>query len=174
MPAAPSRRGGVCGPATRPVEARPGKVSRMQVVLQRVTRAAVRVDGEVVGAIGLGLVALVGVGLRSNEQDAAWLAAKTCGLRIFADDGGLMNRSVAEAGGSVLAISQFTLYADARKGRRPSFVEAAPPERGEALYQLYVKALTVPVATGVFGAHMQIELVADGPVTIALRREAGM
>ncbi|MGH8932484.1 MAG: D-aminoacyl-tRNA deacylase [Egibacteraceae bacterium] len=143
----------------------------MKVVIQRVTRAAVRVDGEVVGEIGVGLVALVGVGLRSTERDALWLASKTCALRIFADDDGLMNRSVAEVGGRILAISQFTLYADARKGRRPSFVEAAPPERGEALYQFYVKALTVPVATGVFGAHMQIDLVADGPVTIALRHE---
>lgn len=143
----------------------------MQIVLQRVSRAAVRVDGEVVGEIGVGLVALVGVGLRSTERDATWLASKTCALRIFAADDGLMNRSVAEVGGSVLAISQFTLYADARKGRRPSFVEAAPPERGEALYRAYCKALTVPVATGVFGAHMHIDLLADGPVTIALHHE---
>ncbi|MGH8907515.1 MAG: D-aminoacyl-tRNA deacylase [Egibacteraceae bacterium] len=143
----------------------------MRVVLQRVSRAAVRVDGEVVGEIGLGLVALVGVGHRSTEQDAVWLAAKTEALRIFADEQGRMNRSVAAAGGGVLAISQFTLYADARRGRRPSFVDAAPPERADALYQAYCKALTVPVATGVFGAHMDIELVADGPVTILLTRQ---
>jgi D-tyrosyl-tRNA(Tyr) deacylase len=145
----------------------------MQIVLQRVSRAAVRVDGAFVGEIGKGLVALVGVGHRSTEADAAWLAAKTEALRIFPDDRGAMNRSVAEAGGDVLAISQFTLYADTRKGRRPSFVDAAAPERAEALYKTYCAALTVPAATGVFGAHMEIEMVADGPVTIQLRRESG-
>jgi D-aminoacyl-tRNA deacylase len=145
----------------------------VQVVLQRVSQAAVRVDGEVVGEIGCGLVALVGVGHRSTEQDAAWLAAKTEALRIFTDDRGHMNWSLADVGGGVLAISQFTLYADTRKGRRPSFVDAAPPERAEALYQAYCKALTVPVATGVFGAYMEIELVADGPVTILLTHQTG-
>lgn len=145
----------------------------MQIVLQRVANAAVRVDGEVVGAIGPGLLALVGVGHRSTADDAVWLAAKTEALRIFCDEAGHMNRSVAEIGGGVLAISQFTLYADARKGRRPSFIDAAPPERAEALYDAYCNALTVPTATGVFGAHMAIELVADGPVTIQLRRETG-
>ncbi|MGH8901171.1 MAG: D-aminoacyl-tRNA deacylase [Egibacteraceae bacterium] len=156
----------------------------MQVVLQRVARAAVRIDGKVVGAIGVGVLALVGVGHRSTRQDAAWLAAKTEVLRIFPDQprGGPgepsrgprnMNRSVAEIGGSVLAISQFTLYADARKGRRPSFADAASPEVAEALYDVYCAALTVPSATGAFGAHMEIELVADGPVTITLRRESG-
>lgn len=156
----------------------------MQVVLQRVARAAVRVDGEVVGAIGVGLLALVGVGHRSTKEDAIWLAAKTEVLRIFrgGPGGGAggrprapshMNRSIVEVGGSVLAISQFTLYADARKGRRPSFADAASPERAEVLYDAYCAALTVPTATGVFGAHMQVELVADGPVTITLRRESG-
>jgi D-tyrosyl-tRNA(Tyr) deacylase len=145
----------------------------MQVVLQRVTRAAVRVDREVVGAIGVGLLALVGVGHRSTKEDAVWLAAKSEALRLFPDGQGHMNRSVAEVGGGVLAISQFTLYADARKGRRPSFVNAAPPERAEVLYNAYCTALTVPTATGVFGAHMEIDLVADGPVTIHLRRESG-
>ena len=145
----------------------------MQVVLQRVSRAAVRACGTVVGTIGPGLVALVGVGHRSTERDAAWLAAKTEALRIFSDDRGHMNRSVAEIGGGVLAISQFTLYADTRKGRRPSFVDAAEPTRAQALYEAYCAALTVPTATGVFGAHMEIELVADGPVTIRLIRESG-
>jgi D-tyrosyl-tRNA(Tyr) deacylase len=133
----------------------------------------VRVDGEVVGAIGVGLLALVGVGHRSTKEDAVWLAAKTQALRIFRDEQGNMNRSVVEIGGGVLAISQFTLYADARKGRRPSFTDAAPPERAEALYDAYCAALSVPTATGVFGAHMEIELVADGPVTIRLCRESG-
>ncbi len=145
----------------------------MRVVLQRVTRAAVRVDDRVVGQIGLGLVALVGVGRRSTLADAVWLAAKTEALRIFADAHGHMNRSVAEAGGSVLAISQFTLYGDARKGRRPSFVAAASPEAAQRLYDAYCAAMTVPLGRGLFGAHMVIELVADGPVTIELERESG-
>lgn len=145
----------------------------MQVVLQRVNRAAVAVDGAVVGEIGLGLVALVGVGHRSTAADAAWLAAKTTGLRVFADDEGRMNRSLAEVGGGVLAISQFTLYGDVSKGRRPSFVDAAPPEVGQQLYEAYCDALEVPVARGVFGAHMVIDMVADGPVTLTLRRESG-
>lgn len=145
----------------------------MQVVVQRVTRAAVRVDGEVVGAIGLGLMVLVGVGHRSTEADAVWLAGKTQGLRVFADDEGRMNRSVEDVGGGILAISQFTLYGDASRGRRPSFVDAAPPEVGERLYDAYCDALTVPVAKGVFGAHMAIDMVADGPVTIRLVRESG-
>jgi D-aminoacyl-tRNA deacylase len=144
----------------------------MQVVLQRVSRASVTVGGEVVGAIGPGLVALVGVGRRSVDTDASWLAEKTQGLRIFADERGRMNRSVEEVGGSVLAISQFTLYGDVAKGRRPSFVGAAEPEEGRRLYERYCDSLRVPVKRGVFGAHMVIDLLADGPVTILLRREA--
>jgi D-aminoacyl-tRNA deacylase len=144
----------------------------VQVVLQRVQRAAVRVEGRVTGEIGAGLVALVGVGRHSTDDDARWLAAKTAGLRIFADEDGRMNRSVADVGGGVLAISQFTLYGDASKGRRPSFVGAADPDAGERLYGVYCEALPVPCARGVFGAHMVIELVADGPVTMILRREA--
>ncbi len=143
------------------------------MVLQRVRRAAVSVDGEVVGAIGLGLVALVGVGHRSTDDDARWLADKTVGLRLFADDAGHMNRSVAEVGGGVLAISQFTLYGDASRGRRPSFVAAAEPAHGRRLYERYCDALTVPTSRGVFGATMAIEMLADGPVTLALRRESG-
>ena len=142
----------------------------MKVVLQRVQRAAVRVDGRVTGEIGLGLMALVGVGHRSTEDDARWLAAKTQGLRIFADADGKMNRSVEDVGGGVLAISQFTLYGDASKGRRPSFIDAADPAEGERLYEVYCDALTVPCGRGVFGAHMEIEMVADGPVTILLER----
>ena len=145
----------------------------MQVVLQRVRRAAVTVDGAVTGAIDLGLMALIGVGHASTDDDARWLAAKTEGLRVFADDEGRMNRSVADVGGGVLAISQFTLYGDASKGRRPSFIDAAEPEEGRRLYEVYCDALTVPCGRGVFGAHMDIEMLADGPVTMILRRESG-
>jgi D-tyrosyl-tRNA(Tyr) deacylase len=146
----------------------------VQVVLQRVSSAAVRVDGEVTGAVGAGLYALVGVGHSSTAEDARWLAAKTEALRVFPDAQGLMNRSVAEVGGGVLAISQFTLYGDTRKGRRPSFLDAAEPERAAALYDAYCDALTVPVGRGVFGAHMVIEAALDGPVTLLLRRESGL
>jgi D-tyrosyl-tRNA(Tyr) deacylase len=145
----------------------------VRVVVQRVSRAAVRVDGTVTGEIATGLFALVGVGQRSTEQDAVWLADKTEALRIFPDEAGLMNRSVADVGGGILAVSQFTLYGDTRKGRRPSFVAAAPPEWAERLYEVYCDALSVPVGRGVFGAHMEIELVADGPVTLILQRERG-
>ncbi|WP_370328117.1 D-aminoacyl-tRNA deacylase [Euzebya sp.] len=143
----------------------------MRVVLQRVHRAAVTVDGRVTGAIDHGLVALVGVGRTSTDEDARWLAAKAEGLRIFPDDGGRMNRSVVDAGGGVLAISQFTLYGDATRGRRPSFVAAADPAEGDRLYRLFCDSLTVPVGRGVFGAHMDIDMVCDGPVTITLERE---
>ena len=146
----------------------------MQVVLQRVERAAVRVDGEVTGSIQTGLLALVGVGHRSTADDARWLATKTETLRVFADADGRMNRSVEDVGGGVLAISQFTLYGDASKGRRPSFVDAAEPEQGRALYEVFCDALTVPCGRGVFGAHMLIDMVADGPVTLTLRRESGV
>lgn len=143
----------------------------VRVVLQRVTEAAVVVDGDTVGAIGPGLLALVGVGRSSTERDAAWLAAKTAGLRIFADEAGRMNRSVQQIGGAVLAVSQFTLYGDAEKGRRPSFVTAAEPDRARYLYGLYCAALPVEVQRGVFGTHMRISAQADGPVTILLERE---
>lgn len=145
----------------------------MRVVVQRVQRAAVTVAGEVVGEIGAGLVALVGVGHASTDEDARWLAGKTEGLRVFEDEAGRMSNSLADVGGSVLAISQFTLYGDARKGRRPSFVEAAEPEEGERLYGVYCDALTVPVARGRFGAYMRIDMVADGPVTLVLSRDGG-
>ena len=145
----------------------------MQVVLQRVVEAAVSVDGRTVGSIGHGLVALVGVGRTSVAADADWLAEKTAGLRIFGDDEGRMNRSVADVGGSVLSISQFTLYGDASRGRRPSFVAAAEPTEGLRLYERFCDALPVPVERGIFGAHMLIDLRADGPVTILLTREGG-
>ena len=143
----------------------------MQVVIQRVQRAAVTVGDEVSGRIGPGLLALVGVGRHSTEADAAWLASKTVALRVFGDAAGRMNRSVADVGGAVLAVSQFTLYGDVSRGRRPSFVDAADPADGQRLYEAYCAAITVPVAKGVFGAHMVIDLIADGPVTMLLRRE---
>jgi D-tyrosyl-tRNA(Tyr) deacylase len=143
----------------------------MRAVLQRVSRAEVRIANEVVGVIGPGLLVLLGVAPTDNRDDAAWLADKVVGLRIFADDAGKMNRSVAEVGGGVLVVSQFTLYGDCRKGRRPSFISAAPPETAIPLYEAFldaVRALGVPVAAGRFGADMQVELVNDGPVTLIL------
>jgi D-aminoacyl-tRNA deacylase len=143
----------------------------MRVLVQRVSSASVSVEGEVVGAVGPGFLALVGVTHGDTDETAARLAAKTARLRVFGDAAGLMNLALLDVGGEVLAVSQFTLYADARKGNRPSFVAAAAPDVGEAVYEAYVAALRaegVPVQTGVFGAHMQVELVNDGPVTILL------
>ena len=143
----------------------------MRVLIQRVSRASVAVDGEVVGTVGRGFLALVGVTHGDTAETAARLAGKTARLRVFNDEAGLMNLALPDVGGEVLAVSQFTLYADARKGNRPSFVAAAAPDVGEAVYEAYVAALRaegVPVQTGVFGAHMQVELVNDGPVTILL------
>lgn len=143
----------------------------MRVLLQRVSRAAVAVDGAERGAVGRGFLALVGVTHEDDVAVARKLAAKTARLRVFADDAGLMNLALGDVGGGVLAVSQFTLYADARRGNRPSFADAAAPERGEAVYEAFVEALRaqgVPVETGVFGAHMQVDLVNDGPVTILL------
>jgi D-tyrosyl-tRNA(Tyr) deacylase len=143
----------------------------MRVLLQRVSRAAVEVDGAEVGAVGRGFLVLVGVTHEDDETVARKLAAKTLRLRVFADDAGLMNLALGDVGGSVLAVSQFTLYADTRRGNRPGFTDVARPEHGEAVYEAYVEALRtegVPVETGVFGAHMQVELVNDGPVTILL------
>jgi D-aminoacyl-tRNA deacylase len=143
----------------------------MRVLLQRVSEAAVTVDGRIVGQIASGLLAFVGVAREDTAATAQRLAAKTIALRIFADDVRLMNRAVRDVGGAVLAVSQFTLYADTRRGNRPSFTDAAPPERGEAVYEAYVEALRgagLTVATGVFGAHMHVSLVNDGPVTILL------
>jgi len=143
----------------------------MRAVLQRAKWGRVRVEGEIVGEIGLGLVVLLGVRRGDTPEDAAYLAKKTANLRIFAGEDGKMNRSVKEVGGEVLAVSQFTLYAETRKGNRPSFTEAADPTLGRQLYELYVELLLkegLHVETGVFGAMMEVELLNDGPVTILL------
>ena len=143
----------------------------MRVVIQRVSEASVTVDQKTVGAIGQGLVVLLGVAQGDTSQEAKSLAEKTAGLRIFEDDAGKMNRSVEEIGGSLLVVSQFTLLGDCRKGRRPGFTDAAPPELADQLYEEYVAALRrrgVNVATGVFRADMQVALVNDGPVTMLL------
>ena len=143
----------------------------MRVLVQRVAQAAVSVDGQVVGSIGRGFLCLIGVTHADTEQAAKRLAAKTARLRVFEDAGGLMNLALPDVGGEVLAVSQFTLYADARRGNRPSFTDAAGPELGERLYEAFITALQadgVPVQTGVFGARMQVQLINDGPVTILL------
>ena len=143
----------------------------MRVVLQRVRRAHVVVNGETIGQIGHGLLILLGIERTDSREDAQWLADKVVGLRIFNDADGKMNRDVADVGGAVLVVSQFTLYGDCRKGRRPSFIDAAQPEIAVPLYEAFVngvKAHGVPVATGRFGAMMQVELVNDGPVTLIL------
>ncbi|MDT8340208.1 MAG: D-aminoacyl-tRNA deacylase [Longimicrobiales bacterium] len=146
----------------------------MRVVLQRVARARVAVEGETVAAIGRGLLLLVGFAPGDGEEALRWMAGKVISLRIFPDDRGLMNRDLAQTAGEVLVVSQFTLYGDTRRGRRPSFVGAAPPEEAEPLYRAFVERLgaLVPgrVATGVFGAAMAVELVNDGPVTLVLER----
>ena len=141
----------------------------MRAVVQRVTRSRVLVSGEVVGEIGAGLLVLLGVTHSDTPEQAQWLADKVVSLRIFEDAEGKMNRGVAEVNGGVLVVSQFTLYGDCRKGRRPSFIDAAPPEIAIPLYEAFlngVRAQGVPVATGRFGAMMQVELVNDGPVTM--------
>jgi len=143
----------------------------MRAVVQRVSRARVVVDGRVTGEIGAGLTVLVAVGREDAPATAAAMAERVANLRIFADEEGKMNRSLLDTGGAVLAVSQFTLYGDARGQRRPSFIQAAPPETGKALYEEFVramKALGVRVETGVFQAHMSLELANDGPVTILL------
>ena len=143
----------------------------MRAVLQRVTRATVTVDNQIIGQIGQGLVVLLGVEQNDTDADAHQLADKTVQLRIFDDDEGKMNLALSEVRGSVLVVSQFTLLGDCRKGRRPSFIQAAAPELAERLYETFVAAIGVqgiPVATGKFRAMMQVELVNDGPVTILL------
>ena len=143
----------------------------VKAVVQRVRRAAVRVEGRVVGEIGPGLLVLLGVAAGDGEPEAGWMAEKLAALRIFEDQGGKMNRSVADAGGALLVVSQFTLLGDARKGNRPSFTAAAPPEAASALYERVCELLrrkALPVAQGVFRAHMEVELLNDGPVTIIL------
>ncbi|ACF14306.1 D-tyrosyl-tRNA(Tyr) deacylase [Chloroherpeton thalassium ATCC 35110] len=144
----------------------------MRVLVQRVAHASVVVAGETIGKISRGLLLLVGVTHTDSQNDLEWMAKKILKLRIFEDDEGKMNRSVEDVGGAILAVSQFTLYGDARKGNRPSFLEAARPEQAQASYQDFVKMLkllgSVPVETGQFAAHMEVSLLNDGPVTLML------
>jgi D-tyrosyl-tRNA(Tyr) deacylase len=143
----------------------------MKAVVQRVSSARVDVSGDTVGEIARGLLVLLGVANGDEEKDAAWMAEKVVGLRIFEDDAGKMNRSLLEVEGSLLAVSQFTLLGDVRKGRRPSFIGAAPPEQAERLYGEFVsktRSLGARTETGKFQAHMAVHLVNDGPVTILL------
>ena len=143
----------------------------MRAVLQRVTRASVRVGGETVGEIGAGLLVLLGVARGDTGEDARYLLEKITGLRVFADEGGRMNLSLAEVGGALLVVSQFTLYGDVRRGRRPSWSAAAPPEAAEPLYELFVaeaRRTGLVVETGGFGRMMEVELVNDGPVTLLI------
>jgi D-aminoacyl-tRNA deacylase len=145
----------------------------MRAVVQRVRRGSVTVDGELVSQIDRGLVILVGVGKGDSEAQADWLAEKITNLRIFEDEAGKMNRSLLEAGGSALVVSQFTLYANTEKGRRPSFIEAAMPEQAEPLVAYFGQRLVfygVPVKTGIFRANMLVEIQNEGPVTIILER----
>lgn len=143
----------------------------MRALLQRVTEATVRVDGAQVGAIGNGLLVLLGVGHADREADASWLADRVAGVRLFSDASGKMNRSLLETHRAALVVSQFTLYADTRQGRRPSFTQAAPPEQAHHLYAHFcaeLEATGVGVERGVFAARMQVALVNDGPVTLLL------
>jgi D-tyrosyl-tRNA(Tyr) deacylase len=149
----------------------------VRVVLQRVSRAAVRVDARVVGEISRGFLVLAGFAPTDNDAILEWMADKILGLRLFGDAEGKMNRDLADVGGAVLVVSQFTLYGDAKKGRRPSFIDAAPPEIAIPLYERFVQMLRergaasgIAVATGEFGAMMEVELVNDGPVTLILEK----
>ena len=146
----------------------------MRAVIQRVSRARVTVGGRVSGQIRTGLVVLLGVSRTDNPESASHLAEKIVHLRIFADEEGKMNRSLLEIAGAALVVSQFTLYGDTRGGRRPSYIQAAPPEEANRFYEEFVRSLRafpVPVETGVFQAHMEVELINDGPVTILLDSE---
>lgn len=151
----------------------------MRALVQRASRGAVQVAGQTVGEIAAGFVVLLGVGKGDTEADAAYLARKTANLRVFDDAAGKLNLSLKDIGGAALVVSQFTLYADTRRGNRPGFEPAAAPDAAERLYQCYARALAaegVPVQTGVFQAHMQVEIVNDGPVTILLEspQQAGV
>ena len=141
----------------------------MRACVQRVTEARVTVDGEVVGQVDRGLLVLLGVAMGDGDTDARWLAEKIAGLRVFEDEAGKMNLSLGDVTGSMLVVSQFTLLGDCRRGRRPSFVDAAQPEEAERLYEVFVdsvRAAGIEVATGRFRRHMQVNLVNDGPVTL--------
>lgn len=149
----------------------------MKAVIQRVTRASVEVEGRTVGAIGAGLLVLLGVAKGDGEADCRFMAEKLRGLRIFADDAGKMNRSVEDVRSAILLVSQFTLLGNTRSGRRPGFEDAAPPEDAQRLYEhvsATLKAQGIPVQTGVFAAHMKVELVNDGPVTFILDSRSGI
>ncbi|WP_374712688.1 D-aminoacyl-tRNA deacylase [Symbiobacterium terraclitae] len=146
----------------------------MRAVVQRVSRASVTVDGDVVGRIGRGYVVLLGVSREDDDAAADYMAEKIAGLRVFEDEAGKMNRSIQEVGGAILAVSQFTLYGDVRRGRRPGFDRAGRPEQAEPLYQRFVeklRSLGLHVETGRFQTHMEVELVNDGPVTILVDSE---
>ncbi len=148
---------------------------RMRAVVQRVISASVRVDDELTGAIGAGLMVLLGVHRDDVEADAAYLADRVLGLRIFSDAAGKMNLSLLDTGGALLVVSQFTLYGDTRRGRRPGFDQAAPPERARVLYELFVEEARkrgVRVETGIFQAHMQVSLTNDGPVTLIVESKS--
>jgi D-tyrosyl-tRNA(Tyr) deacylase len=148
----------------------------MRIVLQRVREAWVRVDGKEIARIGPGFLLLVGIGREDNEEEVFFWAKRIPELRVFPDENGKMNRSLREVGGEVLCVSQFTLYGDVLAGRRPSFDGAAPAESARILYHRFVEALAaegIPVRTGVFGAHMEVGLVNDGPVTLILARSLG-
>lgn len=141
----------------------------MRAVVQRVSEGTVRVEGDVTGSIKKGLMVLLGVGRDDSEKEARYLADKISGLRIFEDEEGKMNLSLMDVGGAMLVVSQFTLYGDCRKGRRPSFIEAAPPEKADALYNAFIEMVRfkgIPVETGRFQTHMEVSLTNDGPVTL--------
>lgn len=147
----------------------------MKALLQRVSQASVTVDDEIVGEIGRGFVILLGITHADTAREADWLARKVAGIRLFEDDQGKMNASLADVAGEFLIVSQFTLYGDARKGRRPSFTNAARPEQAEPLVEYFCDKLRengFAVATGIFGANMQVEIHNDGPVTLMIEREA--
>lgn len=146
---------------------------QLRVVLQRVSRASVSIEGKIIASVGRGFVVLVAFQSGDGREQVDWMAEKVAGLRVFADDAGKMNRDLAAVDGAVLVVSQFTLYGDATRGRRPSFVNAAQPDAAIPLYDAFVKALrarNVPVETGEFGAMMQVELINDGPVTLILEK----
>jgi D-tyrosyl-tRNA(Tyr) deacylase len=144
----------------------------MRAVIQCVSEASCRVDDAITGEIGLGFLMLLGIEDADTEEDAQWLAQKITGMRIFGDENGLMNKTLADVGGSILLISQFTLFAQTKKGNRPSFIKAARPEKAVPLYELMIKTLgeltNTKIASGVFGADMKISLINDGPVTIIM------
>ena len=141
----------------------------MRVCIQRVSRGVVRVDNKIFGQIAGGMVILLGVATEDTAADIQWMTQKILNLRFFSDEAGQMNRSIMDIGGEILIVSQFTLFGDCHKGRRPSFVQAAPPEKADEIYQTFIRriqAAGVTIATGKFGADMQLELVNDGPVTL--------